>query len=92
MASTALNLFIQVIGSCSAWFTSLLDSVGAGGLYIAFITIAFSISFLLSHFGSIFSLGSDNARRIAARSSTSESASMRKNGGDSRRSGGESDS
>lgn len=61
MASQALNLLIQVIGKCSSWFTTLLDSVGAGPLYIAFITIVFSIAFLLSRFGSIFSLGSDMA-------------------------------
>ena len=61
MASQALSLIVQVISKCSVWFTTLLDSVGAGGLYIAFITIALSVAFLLSRFGSIFSLGSDMA-------------------------------
>lgn len=78
MASQALNLIMQAIGSCSVWFTTLLDSVGAGGLYIAFIAISFSIAFLLAHFGTLFSLGSDNARRLIKSAADSESAYMRR--------------
>lgn len=65
MASQALNLIIQAIGSCSVWFTTLLDSVGGGGLYIAFITIALSVAFLLSRFGPLLSLGSDMAKSVS---------------------------
>lgn len=61
MFSTCLNFIFQAIEAALNWFTTILDSVGAGGYYLAFVTMALSVAFLLAHFGSSFAIGSDLA-------------------------------
>lgn len=61
MVHAQLNNVIQMMRACVNWFSTLLDSVGGGNIYIAFVTIALAASFLLSRFAGFLVIGSDKA-------------------------------
>lgn len=61
MVQAQLNNVMQMMRACVNWFTTLLDSVGGGNIYIAFVTIALAVSFLLSRFAGALVIGSDKA-------------------------------
>lgn len=44
------------------WFSALLNATGGGSIYLAFVTIALAVSFLLARFGGFLSLGSDTVK------------------------------
>lgn len=67
MVQAQLNNIIQMMQACVNWFTTLLDSVGGGNIYIAFVTIALAASFLLSRFAGALVIGSDKAGKFIAR-------------------------
>lgn len=64
MVSSFLNSITQMYGTMVGWFSTLLDATGGGNIYIAFVTIALSVSFLLARFGGFLSLGSDKAGAV----------------------------